>query len=302
VSRASDRISELDKVYRGIQEDLQKLNILDISNNLAALLDITYDLKIESKHEKHLDKSNIINIIDKKAYKIDNEVFKKLIDNVKDIINKYPIQHKREVDELINALLHYMVRTLFSKHNINILLDIVEPDIRVKMPGILHIFSEYLYKSRFKSMFSFEPDSYMFAYMQDKTSHIFLEYKIHKKINFETLFLESSYTMSKFTMFMGSSKMLTGDSELIVRCVKDDRYLISRRVILIILHVTHTSDIKEVYEKISIRCARVREPSILKDLNVRLIVYTIFLDDIQDTCRYLSEFCKLLCNCLAYMF
>jgi len=70
------------------------------------------------------------------------------------------------------------------------------------LPGILHIFDRNLYKSRFKSLFSFEPDSYMFINAQDKKFHIFLEYKIHENFNFETLFLESTYTLSKFIMFI----------------------------------------------------------------------------------------------------
>jgi len=129
-SRASDRISELDKVYRNlnIEENTRKLNILDLLSDIAILFEIIYSIKIKSIHEKTLDKLNINKIINEKIHKIRNEILRELINNIKDLINKYPIQHKRDIDELINALLHYMLRIIFSKQNMNIILDIVEPD------------------------------------------------------------------------------------------------------------------------------------------------------------------------------
>jgi len=92
--------------------------------------------------------------------------------------------------------------------------------------------------------------------------------------------------------------MLSKDDELIVRYVKNGKYLISRQVILIILHITHTLDCTRTCNEIAIRCASIKEPSILKNLNVKLIVYTIFLDNTQDICRFLSEFCDILRSCL----
>lgn len=129
-SRASDRTSELDKVYRNlnIEENTRKLNILDLLSDIAILFEIIYSIKIKSIHEKTLDKLNINKIINEKIHKIRNEILRELINNIKDLINKYPIQHKRDIDELINALLHYMLRIIFSKQNMNIILDIVEPD------------------------------------------------------------------------------------------------------------------------------------------------------------------------------
>jgi len=292
--RGSELISELEHTYQLLEEALREHPSSTIVNDISKIMRMIYELKIKHLDSEVKDGVKIVELIRRARESIESFRVREWLHNVENCIIKWRSFNKEKHDRFINALLHQILKALISSSSVvKIEYDVPEPTIEAKPPPIFSIFVRDLRRSGLGSLVSYRPDSYMCCTCNDKTFHLFVEFKIHRSSKFDTLFIESVYSITKFSMFIRFLSLITTDEELTINVCHGKR-VTSSSIILTILHITDLVH----YESSHICCARITEPGPLGRLNARLIVWSIPVLDVYHTRDQVSRFRDVLCRCL----
>ncbi len=289
--KGSELISELEHAYQPLEEALREHPPDTIVNDISKIMRMIYELKTKHLDSEAKDGAKMVELIRRARESVESFRMREWLHNVEDCIIKWRLFNKEERAQFINALLHQVLKVLILSSSVKVEYDIPEPTIEAKPPPIFSILVRDLRRSGLGSLVSYRPDSYMCCTCNDRASHLFVEFKMHRSSRFDTLFIESVYSISKFSMFMRFLSLITTDEEFIIN-VCHGKQIASSSIILTILHITDIVHCEDSH----ICCVRMSEPGPLGRLNTRLIVWTIPVLDIYYTRDQVSQFRDVLCR------